>query len=61
MYLFYLKCIEMHVKEIKNVLYKSVLAETAAVAHYTKFQAIQHKTDNISIFKERYVFRSQHE
>jgi len=36
--------------EIKNVLYKSVLAKTAA-AHYTNIQTIQHKTvsDDIKI------------
>jgi len=28
--------------EIKHLLYKRILAQTAAVAHYTKFQTIQH-------------------
>jgi len=43
--------------EIKNLLCKRVLAKTAAVAHYTQFQTIQHKTvrDNI-IKKERSFF-----
>jgi len=32
--------------EIKNLLYKRVLAKTAAVAHYTKFQTIQHENSD---------------
>jgi len=44
--------------EIKNPLYKSVLAKTAAAAaHYTKFQTIQQRTvtDNINN-KKRELF-----
>jgi len=40
--------------EIKKLLYKSVLAKTAAAAHDTEFQTIQHKTDNI--LKKRFIF-----
>jgi len=37
--------------EIKNLLYKRVLAKTAAAAHYTKCQTIQHKTVTVNIKK----------
>jgi len=42
--------------EIKNLLYKRVLAKTAAVAHDTKFHTIQHKTVTDNIFKKDYFF-----
>jgi len=48
-YLFKIYLTRKCLNEIKNLLYKSVLAKTAAVARHTKFRTIQHKTvtDNI--------------
>jgi len=42
--LFYIYFTRKCLIEIKNLLYKSVLAKTAEAAHYTKLQTIQHKT-----------------
>jgi len=48
--------------EIKNLLYKSVLVKTAAVARHTKFHTIQHKTvtDNLlQLFQQVIVVVAQ--
>jgi len=42
--------------EIKNLLYKRVLAKTAAAARYTKFQTRQQKTVTDNIRKRKVIF-----